>query len=204
MNQQKSLSASVATLAVLGLLAGCNVHVNKEESASGGKNANVSTPFGSLKVETNDVTPKDAGLRPYPGARLVPKRGNNDSDANVNIDTPWFGLKVVALKFESDDAPEKVWDFYKEDMAQYGRVLECRPGSPDLKIEAKSKDDIACDKKGHPKNGGHSNVNVSDSYDMELKTGTDGRFHVVGIKAAGSGSEFSLVYVVTRGNRESL
>lgn len=204
MKPQRFLSPAILMFAVCGLLVGCNIKVNKED-ASGGKNASVNTPFGSLKVETNDVSPKDAGLKPYPGAHLVPKQGDNDNDANVNIDTPWFGLKVVALKYASDDAPDKIWDFYKKDMAQYGRVLECKAGSADMKIDATSKDDMACDKKGvHFKNGGHSNVNVSDSYDMELKSGTDGRYHVVGIKAAGSGSEFSLVYVVTRGNRESL
>jgi hypothetical protein len=191
-------------LATLVVLVGCNVH--KEENASGGKNASVDTPFGSMKVETNNVSPKDAGLQAYPGARLVPKENDKgDSDANVNIDTPWFGLKVVALKYESDDAPEKIWNFYKKDMAQYGRVLECKPGSPDLNIQAKDKDEISCKDTGQVQvKSGHSKIQMDDSYNMQLKAGAPGRLHVVGIKPSGSGSKFSLVYVVTRGSRESI
>jgi len=205
MNRFRSAFMIVVFFVALAFVAGCNVRVNKEQTASGEKNAQITTPFGSLKVETNNVSPKDAGLQAYPGARLIPKEGKNDSDANVNIDTPWFGLRVVALKYESDDSPEKIWDFYKKDMAQYGRVLECKPGSPDLKLESKNKNDMTCDKKGtYFKNGGHSKVQVDDSYDMELKTGNDGRYHVVAIKPSGSGSRFSLVYVQTRGDRESL
>ena len=189
--------------AALGLLVGCNVHVNKDETASGGKNANITTPFGSLKVETNNVSPKDAGLQAYPGARLVPKEGKNDSDANVNIDTPWFGLRVVALKYESDDSPDKIWDFYKKDMAQYGRVLECKPGSPDMNIEPKDKEEISC-KDIHRGSAKRPNVDVSDSYNMSLKAGNPGRLHVVAIKPSGNGTQFTLVYVQTRGSRESL
>jgi hypothetical protein len=188
-----------------GLLIGCNVRVNKDQTASGEKNANITTPFGSLKVETNNVSPKDAGLQAYPGARLVPKEGKNDSDANVNIDTPWFGLRVVALKYESDDSPEKIWDFYKKDMSQYGKVWECKPGSPDLNIQPKSDDDISCKRGGHLNaKSRHASVDLGDSYDMELKAGDPRRLHVVGIKPSGNGTQFSLVYVQTRGDRESL
>ena len=200
----KRISATVLALGCL-TIAGCGVQVNKEGSASGDKNVTISTPFGGMHVKTDEVSPRDAGLKPYPGARLMPKRDNNDSKANVNIDTPWFGLKVVALKFESDDPMEKIWDFYKKDMAQYGRVWECKPGSPDMKIEAKNKDDMSCDKKGSHVHGARNpDIDLSDSYDNELKAGGDGRFHVVAMKPSGKGTEFSLVYVVTRGSRESL
>lgn len=181
-------------------IAGCNVHVNKETTASGEKNVSVSTPFGGLNVKTDEVSPKDAGLRAYPGARLVPKRDNNDSKANVNIDTPWFGVKVVALKYESADPPEKIWDFYKKDMAQYGRVLECKPGSPDMNLEKRNKDDLTCEK------GRSNHVQKVDlpSSDMQLRVGTNERMRIVGFKPSAKGTEFSLVYVVTREGRESL
>jgi hypothetical protein len=199
-------SALITTsFAVFALLTGCSVHTDKSETGSGDKNASVITPFGSLKVETNNVSPKDAGLKAYPGARLVPKEGNKDSDANVNIDTPWFGLKVVALKYETDDAPDKIWDFYKKDMAQYGRVLECKPGSPDMNNEAKAKDEISCKDTGRSRaRNHHANVDLGDSYNMELKAGVPGRLHIVAMKPSGNGTQFSLVYVVTRGDRESL
>jgi hypothetical protein len=203
MNRFKT--AYITSLVAFALLAGCSVHEGKDENASGGKNASVNTPFGSLKVETNNVSPKDAGLQAYPGARLVPKDEKHDNDANVNIDTPWFGLRVVALKYESSDPPEKIWDFYKKDMAQYGRVLECKPGSPDMNIAGNDKDDLSCKRGGHVHTKTrNANVDLGDSYDMQLKAGTPQRLHVVGIKPSGSGTQFSLVYVVTRGERESL
>jgi len=182
--------------AALGLLVGCNVHVNKDETASGGKNANITTPFGSLKVETNNVSPKDAGLQAYPGARLVPKEGKNDSDANVNIDTPWFGLRVVALKYESDDSPDKIWDFYKKDMAQYGRVLECKPGSPDMDIVAKDKEDLTCHDRGSKDS---QKLNISPD-EPHLKVGTENHQRVVAFKRSSGGTKFSLVYVAVRGD----
>ncbi len=203
MNRFRSAFIIVVFFVALAFVAGCNVRVNKEQTASGEKNAQITTPFGSLKVETNNVSPKDAGLQAYPGARLVPKEGKNDSDANVNIDTPWFGLRVVALKFESDDSPEKIWDFYKKDMSQYGRVLQCKAGSPDMNIQATNDDELSC-KRSHVRTNTRTAVDLGDSYDMELKAGNPRHLHVVGIKSSGAGSRFSLVYVVTRGERESL
>src|SRR5438105_10493882 len=200
----RKISAAFFTLAFLSV-SGCNVHVNKEGGGDGQKNVTISTPFGGMHVKTDEVSPRDAGLQAYPGARLVPKHDKNDSKANVNIDTPWFGLKVVALKYESDDPMDKIWDFYKKDMSQYGRVLECKSGSPDMKIEAKNKEDLSCDKKGvHSKGPRSGDFDMGDTYQNELKAGGDGRYHVVAMKPSGKGTEFTLVYVVTRGNRESL
>jgi hypothetical protein len=202
MSQKRQLAnASAAVLALCLFVVGCGVHVKKESTESGDKNVTISTPFGGMHVKTDEVSAKDTGLQAYPGARLVPKRDNNDSKANVDIDTPWFGLKVVALKYESDDSPEKIWEFYKKDMAQYGRVLECKPGSSDLKIEKKNKDDLTCEK-GHSK-ARTQRVDMPAS-DMELRVGTDQRMRVVGFTPSGKGTQFSLVYVVTREGRETL
>jgi hypothetical protein len=117
----------------------------------------------------------------------------------VNIDTPWFGLKVVALQYEADDAPEKVWDYYKKELARYGRVLECKPGSPDMDIQKQDKDDLTCsdDKRG-------KQIRVSSAKGMQLKAGTQGKQHIVAVKPSGKGTEFSLVYVNAREGRETL
>ena len=201
-DKTKSVNLSAMLLALLCfVITGCGVHVKKESTESGDKNVSISTPFGGLNVKTDEVSPKDAGLRPYPGARLVPKQDNNDSKANVNIDTPWFGVKIVALKYESDDSTEKIWDFYKKDMSQYGRVLECKPGSPDMTLEKKNKDDLTCDKGQSDRHVKGMNFTTSN---MELKVGTDQRMRIVGFKPSGKGTAFSLVYVVTREGRESL
>ena len=44
----------------------------------------------------------------YPGARLKQDDSDgNDKSANVNISSFGFGLKVVALEYQSDDSPDK-------------------------------------------------------------------------------------------------
>src|SRR4051794_11225973 len=124
---------SVALSAAV-LLAGCSIHESKNSNGDGkDKNVSISSPFGGLKVRTDQVDPKDTGLPVYPGARLKPDTDkNHEGKANVNIDTPWFGVKVVALTYLTDDPQEKVWDYYKKEMSKYGKVLECKPGSPDM------------------------------------------------------------------------
>lgn len=181
------------------MVAGCSMQVKDHETGEH-KNVRIDTPLGGLKVRTDDVEAKDAGLSVYPGAVLKENDDDhkNDKKANVNIDTPWFGLKVVALSYQSSDAPEKVWDFYRKDMAKYGRVLECKAGSPDLQLAKKEKDDLTCkeDKKFH--------VSANKKSEMLLKVGTETKQRIVAMKPSGGGTEFSLVYVVTREGKETL
>jgi len=191
MNRTGTHFAIAATVA-LTMLAGCNIHARKDGTE---RNVSISSPLGGLKVRTENVDPKDTGLSVYPGARLKPQTDeHNQGTANVNIDTPWFGLKVVALTYLSDDPQTKVWDYYKKEMSKYGRVLECKSGSPDMKAEAKEKGDMTCQDKGDHKKGVHINPD-----DLQLKVGTEERQRVVGFKPSGNGTEFSLVYVVTHG-----
>ena len=39
--------------------------------------------------------------------------------------TEAFGMKLVVAKYESDDAPAKIVDFYRDKLKKYGKVLEC-------------------------------------------------------------------------------
>jgi hypothetical protein len=188
----KRIAAHLTVAATLAMLAGCNIHTRKDGAE---KNVSISSPLGALKVRTDNVDPKDTGLPVYPGARLKPQTDDhNQGKANVNIDTPWFGLKVVALTYLSDDSQQKVWDYYKKEMSKYGRVLECKPGSPDMNAEAKEKGDVTCQGKGGHKKGMHI-----DSDDVELKVGTEDHQRIVGFKPSSNGTQFSLVYVVTHG-----
>src|SRR4051812_27672221 len=92
------------------IVAGCSVQSKHEEGKEHDQNVKISTPFGGMKVQTDDVDAKDAGLTVFPGATLKAKEdGDHDEKkANVNIDTPWFGLKVVALTYESKESQDKV------------------------------------------------------------------------------------------------
>jgi len=67
-----------------------------------------------------------------PEAKLVEKDDNGGSDrANVNISTPFFGLKLVVVKYASDDAPQKLVDFYTNDLKRYGKILQCNKSGSD-------------------------------------------------------------------------
>src|SRR5512142_974445 len=100
-------------------LAGCSIH-EQRSGDNKDKKVEISTPFGGLKVNT-DVDVKDTGLPVYPGARQVVRSDDHDnSSANVNISVGDFALKVVAVKFESDDAPDKVLNFYRDKVKAFG------------------------------------------------------------------------------------
>ena len=65
-------------------------------------------PWAGIHVSKNaDV--QDVGIAVYPGAHPKQKDSDGgDKSANVNISGFEFGLKVVALEYQSDDAPEKL------------------------------------------------------------------------------------------------
>jgi hypothetical protein len=183
---------SAAVVVALALLAGCSI--NEQKSADNkDKKVEIKTPFGDLKVNT-EVDPRDTGLPVYPGARRAPKDEHDSNAANVNISTGAFGLKVVAVKFESDDPPDKVLAFYRDKVKAYGgKYLECR--GMDIDFHGDRNDDsseISCGK-----GDAHG-----DS--TELKAGTPDRQHIVSVKPHGSGSEFALVYVNKRGKEGEL
>lgn len=194
--RKTSCQLSVASCQLLGivaviamaLLAGCSI--NEQKSADNkDKKVEIKTPFGELKVNT-DVDPRDTGLPVYPGARRAPRDEHDSNAANVNISTGAFGLKVVAVKFESDDPPNKILSFYRDKVKAYGGTyLECRGFDIDIHGDYKNDDskELTCgkgDRRG-------------DS--TELKAGTPDRQHIVSVKPNGSGSEFALVYVNKRG-----
>lgn len=191
--------------AVIGLiligLTGCNLKI-KEEGKDGNKNVSISSSLGDLKVRTDEVNPADTGMSVYPGSRLKPKQDrDSENKANVDINTPWFGLKVVALTYETDDTPEKIWGYYRDEMSKkWGKPLECRPGSPDLDRKKEGKDDLTCRDKH-----GRSKLNIdADTNEMQLKVGSEDRQHIVAIKNSGGKTQYSLVYVTLRGENDSI
>ncbi len=176
----------VAALALL-LLGGCTVSTHEKKDASGkNEDVDIRTPLGSLSVHSGAVDAKDTGLAVYPHARPLP-HSKTDEDANVNISTPMFGLKVVAVRFESDDPQDKVLSFYRKELGKYGSVVQCTSGTElDFKHEDDDNDGpVTC--KDSDKGGKNGNV--------ELKTGTRHNQHIVAIDKQGSVTSFNLVYV---------
>lgn len=171
-------------------LAGCSIHEQKSDDNKD-KKVEIKTPFGDLKVN-NQVDARETGLPVYPGARQVQRDDHDSNAANVNINVGSFALKVVAVKFESDDAPDKVLAFYRDKVKAYGgKYLECH--GLDINVNTgydnNEEKELTCGKHG----------DHGDS--TELKAGTPDRQHIVSVKPKGNGSEFALVYVNKKGKQ---
>jgi hypothetical protein len=157
------------------------------------KHLDIQSSAGDLHVG-NDADARKAGLPLYPGARLRHDKENSDA-ANLSLFTQAFGVKLVVAKYESDDAPGKVIDYYRERLKKYGKVLECHTSKHADDTHADFDDDDE-----HPakelKCEGDNKGPVT-----ELKVGTENRQHVVAVEPrdGSSGSTFALVYVHTRG-----
>ena len=172
----RSLFAFVALLSMAVPLAACNVDVQKHES-DGKADVDITTPVGNVSVRTN-VGAADTGLAVYPGARPL-ENEKEPKNANVNVGNSWFGVKVIAAKYESTDAQDRIIDFYRNELKAYGDVLECR-GNVNYR-------------------GGRPTCRERSSDDMQLVAGPEHQQHIVAVKPRGDRTEFGLVYVQTRG-----
>ena len=183
----------LATAAFL-VLAGCSINV-KKNGAGDDKNVDIKTPFTDIHVE-KDADVRDTGLPVYPGARLKPKTGDDDNSANVNLSAFGFGLKVVVLKYESDDTPSKLQTFYQGELKKYGNVLQCHTSHLGQHYDGGASHH---DPSGQLKCDGDNTGNI-----VELKAGTEGNQHIVSIQPQGKGSDFALVYVRVRGKEGTI
>lgn len=179
--------SGLVTLAAL-FLPACSVNVKKEQDGQD-KQVDINTPVGGIHV-SKGANVADVGLPVYPGARLKQNDSDgNDKSANVNISSFGFGLKVVALEYQSDDSPAKLVAYYKDELRKYGKVLECHTShfdvNPDIKDSDHASHELTCE--------GSSGSNI------ELKVGTKENQHIVAVQPEGKGSSFSLVYVRTHG-----
>lgn len=181
------IALGIATLAAL-LLPACSVNVKKEQNGED-KQVDIDTPVGGIHV-SKGANASDVGVAVYPGARL--KQNDSDGDdksADVNISGFGFGLKVVALGYQSDDSPAKLVAYYKDELKKYGKVLECHTShfnvDPDVKEPDRSSHELTCE-------GASGGI-------VELKVGTRENQHIVEVEPDGKGSSFSLVYVRTHG-----
>lgn len=171
----------------------CSINVQKEPNGQD-KKVDINTPVGGIHV-SNEATASDTGLPVYPGARLKEKDTSNDNkSANVNISGFGYSLKVVALQYESDDAPSKIVAFYDDQLKKYGNVLVCHTHHLDVNADIKDFED-----------GPHElTCEGSSGRNTELKVGTKENQHIVAVEPDGKGSTFSLVYVHTHGKDEDI
>jgi hypothetical protein len=157
----------------------------------------VRSSVGDLHVG-KDADARKVGLPLYPGAH--PKVDDkDDSQANLSLLTEAFGIKLVVAKYESDDDPAKVLDFYRDKLKKYGKVIECHTEKHGGDVDVNEKDD----KSGDAKKSRELQCDESKGPVTELKVGTQDNQHVVAVESRhdSKGSTFALVYVRTHGKQ---
>jgi hypothetical protein len=196
MFQPFSRSIFVAAFGVALAIRVCAAQAQNSDSDQN-KHLDIQSSAGDLHLG-NDGDARKAGLPLYPGAR--PRRDKDDSDpVNLGLLTEAFGFKIVVAKYESDDAPGKVVDFYRDKLKKYGKVLECHTREHSGDAHADINDDKDSDsRKKELKCEGDNTGPVT-----ELKVGREDNQHVVAIEPRDghAGSTFALVYVYTRGKQ---
>ena len=158
------------------------------------KNFDIRSSVGDMHVG-KDADAKKAGLPIYPGARVKAEDDDN-SPANLSVLTEAFGMKLIVAHYESEDAPAKVIDFYRDKLKKYGKVLECHSHKHAGNVEVHDGDNDSKDAK-------ELKCEEDSGPVTELKVGTEDNQHVVAIEPRdpSKGSTFALVYVHTRGKR---
>ena len=198
MRSHSHFSIFLTLTAAFLIFSACSINVKKgSNDKEEDKKVDIDTPFGGIHV-SKDADVHDIGLPVYPGAK--PKiKGDSDDDeksANVDISTSAFGLKVVALQYETDATTDKVIAFYKDKLKQYGNVLECHTNAKHYSYDAHS--DADKDHSDELKCEGNNGKTI------ELKAGTKSNQHIVAINPEGKGSNFALVYVRMRGKEATI
>ena len=134
---------------------------------------------GRTPRRPKDADVRDIGLPVYPGARRKEKSDDGDENsAHVNISTSLFGIKVVAIEYLSDDPPEKLVAYYKDQLKKYGNVLECHTN----KVHTGTNMDF------DDTSGDSKKLKCDDDQNgktIELKVGTEQNQHIVSIKPGG-------------------
>jgi hypothetical protein len=169
-------------------MGGCTI---SKQGSGDDKKVSIEAPGASIQVDKSKKA-NDSGIPLYPGAQEKLSHGDEGNRAHVNLSMPFLKLKVVKMKFTSDDATDKVLAFYREKLASYGTVLECKGGGQDVEVGSGRGLDspVKCDK-------------ISGARDqLTLKVGTEGNQHVVQVKPNGKGSEFSLIFIQINGKGE--
>ena len=127
-----------------------------------------------------DANEHDLGLPIYPGSRRHKDDSNDSSALRMGLWGGGSGFKLVVLKLDSSDAPQKVARFYHKPLSRYGKVVDCGKY-----LVGESKGNLNCEN-DHPVKGGYT-----------FEAGGKENMHVVAIEPNGKGSLISLVYVET-------
>jgi hypothetical protein len=178
----RSSALRPALFVVLGLAplaAGCGISVDEDDNGRN-KKVSISSPVGNLRVNANADTPPDTGLAVHAGARVVRDGDDDHQNADVNIDGGFFGVKVAVARYEDQADTQAILDYYRKELAKFGRVTECR-GELDFKDSLSAP---RCKERSRD--------------ETQLGAGSEADNHIVSVKPRGNGSEFTLIHVRTR------
>ncbi len=195
LNYRAAQLALAATFAVLLTIPTMNAQAQQTDNANQDKHLDIRSSAGDLHLG-NDADVRDTGLPLYPGARLKHDDENKNS-ASLAIATAAFGVKLIIVNYDSDDAPGKIVAFYRDKLKKYGKVLECHTSEHGNDVHVDSdKDDSGGSKELKCEGDNTGNV-------VELKVGTQDHQHLVSVGPAekSNGSTFALVYLNTRGKQ---
>ena len=189
-DQHARIAREVVGVLALGVLLAAAVPLSAQDNKDSGKSESDKGRRSIGFIASDEASAKDVGLPLYPGARR--HKDTSDESAAVQLGL-WggnSGFKLVVLKLESNDAPEKVAAFYRKALAKYGEVLDCGDSSTSASEKAKSisPNELSCEE------------DRPDKGELVLKAGTKEEQHLVGIKVNGDLTVFQLVYVMARGS----
>jgi len=193
---QSIVSRSILVVACAAAVAISSLAAQEQKPGSSqDKKLDIRSSVGDLHLG-DDADAAKTGLPLYPGARLKSDE-ENQNKVNLGILTEAFGIKLVIVNYDSDDAPGKVIDFYRDKLKKYGKVLECHSHKHGGDV------DVNTDDKDSPKPKEVTCEGDNKGSVTELKVGTEDNQHVVAIEPneGHSGSTFALVYVHTRGKQ---
>lgn len=174
-------------VAICGLALALTLPMRMQAQSKPESKVDTSGRAGSIGFSASaEATSKDVGLPIYPGAKPHKDKGDDSSAVQLEMWGKLAGFKVVVLKLESADAPEKLVAFYQNALGKFGKVLNCSDAQPAPK-QKNDEDELECES-DKPKNG-----------TVELKAGTKDEQHLVGVEPNGAGSLLHLVYVDSRG-----
>jgi hypothetical protein len=117
-----------------------NVKVQVQKDEGGQKDVSIKTPVGNFEVrkDASDITEARLGLPIYPGATRV----QDDGSASVSMEFPGENqVRIVAAKFETADAFDKVEKFYQDRIGGQVTKLTQRDDQGRMVFEIKAKDD---------------------------------------------------------------
>jgi len=191
LNRIGKATGLLAGLALLAMIAGCRVHVDKDANGAE-KNVQVDTPFGGVHVNTNQTTAADLGLPVYPGAQTVSDDDKHKS-ADVHLGFGEWELRVRAVSYATPDKQDQVLAFYKKALGRYGDVITCQ-GKAAVGAPAATSEGLTCDEDHNAKVQVDQGDYSLGKGSLELKAGSKRHQHVVGFESPKDGqTRFALV-----------